>query len=177
MERLQLTDDLVTGIYEIDNQHRELFARGNAVLFPEAGKASVEDVIDALAFLIHYVDEHFTAEERLMKYYEYDRLQAHRNQHGRLRRDVEGLYQRTNNAGTLKGLESELYYMFKDWYIYHIKEWDHAYAGFLQKQVKLDTIKISGLEDVDDSEVEILIVEEGRISPAELKVRKKSGSR
>ena len=176
MERLHLTDDLVTGIYEIDNQHRELFARGNAVLFPEAGNASVEDVIDALAFLIHYVDEHFAAEERLMKHYEYDRLQAHRNQHERLRRDVEGLYNRTSKAGTLKGLENELYYLFTDWYIYHIKEWDHAYAGFLQKQVKLETIKIPALDDVDDSEVEILIVEEGRIPPAELKIRKKSDS-
>jgi len=150
MERLELTDDLVTGIYEIDNQHRELFARGNAVLFPESGKASVEDVIDALAFLIHYVIEHFADEERLMRYYGYDRLEGHRNQHRRLRQDVEDLYARTSSAGTIMGLDSELYYMFRDWYIYHIKEWDQAYAGFLRKRLELDKIHIPGPRDMAD---------------------------
>jgi len=29
-----LTDDLITGIAEIDNQHKEIFNWGNALIFP-----------------------------------------------------------------------------------------------------------------------------------------------
>ena len=171
MERLELTKDLFTGIEEIDNQHRELFARGNAVLFPEGGKANAKDVVNTLAFLMLYVDEHFSAEERMMKYYKYDRLDGHRKQHQRLRKDVEDLYRRTKKEGTIKGLTSELYYMFSDWYVYHIKEWDGAYAAFLQKRTKLASVSIPGLEDIDDSEVEVLKFD-GEISQAELKARR-----
>ncbi len=171
MERLQLTEDLLTGIEEIDNQHRELFARGNAVLFPKGGKVNARDVINALAFLMLYVDEHFAAEERLMRHYKYDRLDSHRKQHQRLRKDVEALYRRTKEEGTLKGLASELYYLFSDWYVYHIREWDGAYAAFLQKRVKLASVMIPGLADIDDSQVEVLKFD-GDISPAELKARR-----
>ncbi|MCF6290298.1 MAG: hemerythrin family protein [Desulfobacterales bacterium] len=171
MERLQLTEDLLTGIEEIDNQHRELFARGNAVLFPEGGKENVRDIVNALAFLMLYVDEHFAAEERMMKLYKYDRLEGHRKQHQRLRKDVEALYRRTKEEGTIKGLASELYYLFGDWYVYHIKEWDRAYAAFLQKRIKLASVLIPGLEDIDDSQVEVLKFD-GEISPAELKARR-----
>jgi len=142
MEHLKLTEDLLTGITEIDKQHRELFARGNAVLFPETGKMAPEDVISALEFLLQYVDEHFSAEERLMKHYEYERLEGHRKQHQRLRKDFEEIYRRSKKTDSVRGLESELYYLFSDWYVYHIMQWDQPYAVFLQKSTKLDSIMI-----------------------------------
>jgi hemerythrin len=165
MKRLELTDDMLTGITEIDNQHRELFARGNAVLFPVPadGKATKNNIITALLFLINYVDEHFSAEERLMKYYGYDRLNRHQKQHQRLHAEVVELHRRAMNANTFDGLLSELQYLFGDWYVYHIKEWDQSYALFLQSRADHDVTIIPGLKYVDDSEVKFLKPENGHI--------------
>ena len=65
MNRLELTDDSLTGIKEIDNQHRQFLDQGNKILFPEAVRLRGEDILDGLKFLIRYVDEHFSTEKRL----------------------------------------------------------------------------------------------------------------
>lgn len=142
MKRLELPADLCTGIQGIDEQHREMFSRGNGVLFPESGKLSAKDILDALAFLIKHVDKHFSDEERLMQSYNYERLEGHQKQHNRLRKDVGELYNRAKSTESVQGLASPLYYLFNDWFIYHIKEWDIDYAHFLQKHTRLDLIRI-----------------------------------
>jgi hemerythrin len=141
MKHLELPTDLYTGIKDIDDQHRELFSRGNAVLFP-ISKLEVKDVLDSLAFLVKYVDKHFSDEELLMRSYDYERLEGHQTQHNRLRKDVGELYHRAKSTESVKGLASPLYYLFSDWFIYHIKEWDIDYAHFLQKHSRLDLISI-----------------------------------
>ena len=136
MKRLELTGDLLTGVKEIDNQHRELLARGNAVLFPETGTSSDTDILEALNFLVKYVNTHFDAEELLMESYGFDRLESHRKQHQRLRREVEGLADRAQQQNSVKGLAGELYYLLHDWFIYHINEWDKAMAAYISKNIQ-----------------------------------------
>jgi len=136
MKRLEFTDDLMTGLEEIDNQHRELLARGNKVLFPETGATADRDILDALDFLVSYVNKHFDAEELLMECYNFDRLEGHRKQHQRLRREVEGLSEKAKQEGSFKELANELHYLLHDWYIYHIKEWDKAMAVYTSKTIQ-----------------------------------------
>lgn len=136
MKRLELTDDLATGIKEIDKQHRELLAMGNAVLFPETGTSSDRDILGALDFLVKYVNSHFDAEELLMESYGFDRLESHRKQHQRLRGEVEGLADRAQQQSSIKGLASELHYLLHDWFIYHINDWDKAMAAYISKNIQ-----------------------------------------
>ena len=142
MERLELTKDLLTGITAIDEQHRELFSRGNAVLFPEEDRMGIRDILDSLNFLIKYVNRHFFAEERLMKTYDYPRREGHEAQHLRLCRDVDKLYREARGTNSVDGMASALHYLFSDWFVYHIKEWDQHYVQFLQQHTKLGSIKI-----------------------------------
>jgi hemerythrin-like metal-binding protein len=158
MERLNFTDDLKTGIAEIDKQHGELLAKGNAILFPETGKLEEKDILAGLEFLIRYVDEHFSTEERLMKFYGYPKQEGHKKQHQRLRREVEELYRQGKQADSVTILASELHYLLKDWYIYHIKEWDKGYASYLQKQVGLEKVKIPEFGSFEDADIEIIKV-------------------
>jgi len=151
MERLEPTEHLLTGIAEIDSRYSEFFARGNAVLSPETEKTAAEDIISVLEFLIQYVDEQFSTEERVMEYYGYDHQDGHRKQHQRLQMKVEKLYLRANKADTDMDLASELYCLFSDWFTYHIKEWDLSYVNFVQKCIKLEC-----LDDVDYSDVEVI---------------------
>jgi len=175
MERLKFTDDLLTGIEEIDNQHRVLFEKGNAVLFPETGKLGAKFILEGLEFLMQNVDEHFSAEERLMKYYGYAKLEGHKKQHQRLRSEVVGLFSKAKQTDSVESLASELYFLVIDWYIYHIKEWDKDYAISLKKYIKLDEIIIPGLDEVDDSEVGFVIPEDGFTSAQLGTLRKLKG--
>lgn len=163
MKRFELTDDLLTGIKEIDNQHHQLLAKGNAILFPETGKLKGKDILDGLKFLIRYVDEHFSTEERLMKYFEYPKREGHKKQHQRLRREVEELYNRGKKADPVTDLASEIHYLFCDWFNYHIREWDKGYAAFLGEQddLDLDSIKISEFESIEDGEIQVIKVGDG----------------
>lgn len=136
MKRLEFTDDLLTGIKEIDNQHRQLLAMGNAVLFPESGTTQDKEILAALDFLVSYVNSHFEAEELLMECNGYDRLENHRKQHERLRREVEQLASRAKQLNSDKRLAGELYYLLQDWYNYHIREWDKAMAIYTNKTFK-----------------------------------------
>ena len=161
MKHLQLTDDILTGIEEIDNQHRELLAKGNAVLFPATGRLETKDILNELEFLIQYVDEHFSDEERLMEYYGYEKVLGHKKQHQRIRREVEGLFRKVKQTDSVESLASELYFLLSDWATYHINEWDKGYAAFLHERVKHEDIIIPGFNKVDDSEVGVIKSEDG----------------
>ena len=61
MKRLELTDDLKTGIDTIDNQHRELFSWANAVSDDDV-VADEKKLNEALSNLDRYVGYHFRTE-------------------------------------------------------------------------------------------------------------------
>ena len=132
MQRLELTDDLKTGIDEIDNQHKQLFNWANAV--SDDVLADEDKLSEALNNLDDYVNYHFRAEEEAMDTHDYDRLEKHKAQHQRLMKEVTELYGRLNREGTSKGLLAEVQYMFADWYYHHIKEWDKPFADFLKSK-------------------------------------------
>jgi len=132
MKPLELTDDLKTGINDIDNQHRELFKWANEVSSDEV-MADEKKLHEALDNLEKYVNYHFQAEEDAMEMYDYDGQEKHKSQHRRLMREVTELFIRSKREGTSKGLKIELQYMFADWYVLHIKEWDKPFAAFLKK--------------------------------------------
>ena len=71
-----------------------------------------------------------------MESYGFDRLEGHRKQHQRLRREVEGLADRAQQQSSVRGLASELYYLLHDWFIYHINDWDKAMAAYISKNIQ-----------------------------------------
>ena len=131
MKTLVLTDDLVTGINDIDNQHRQLFKWANEVADDEA-LADDGKFMEAANNLQEYVSAHFRAEEQAMETYGFNGLEKHGSQHKRLMREVGQLLLRAKWEGASKGLKIELQYMFADWITLHIKEWDKAFAKFMQ---------------------------------------------
>ena len=131
MKPLELTDDLKTGIVDIDDQHRELFNWANEVASDEV-MADDTKFHEAMDNLEEYVNYHFRAEEHAMNIYDYDRLEKHRAQHRRLIKEVAELFIRTKREGASKGLKVELQYMFADWIVLHIKEWDKPFAAFMK---------------------------------------------
>jgi len=131
MEKFELSNDMLTGIYDIDNQHRKLLSWGNA-LSSDDTEAALKKVKAALENLSQYVSYHFRAEEAAMSGYKYEMLEKHKKQHERLTLDIAELVDRSKKEGVSRGLLIELQYQFIDWFQHHIKEWDQPLAVFLK---------------------------------------------
>ena len=133
MKPLELTDDLITGIDDIDDQHRQLFKWANEIASDEE-KMEDSKLHAALDHLADYVHIHFRAEEYAMEKYDFDGLVKHKTQHSRLAGEVSSLFNRIKSEGASEGLRVELQYMITDWYVLHIKEWDMPFAKFMKSK-------------------------------------------
>jgi hemerythrin len=127
-------DNLATGIKTIDNQHKEIFRRINALL--EAckqgkGKETVGDTID---FLESYVVEHFRAEEGIQLKYDYPEYPGHKAMHERFIEDVQKLKEKFEKEGPTLTTVLETDRMVIDWLVKHIKKVDKALAEYLKAQ-------------------------------------------
>jgi len=131
VEKFKLSDDMLTGIDDIDSQHLKLLSWGNS-LSSDDTDAAVKKVSKSLYNLNRYVSNHFRAEEEAMSRYGYEMLEKHQKQHERLTLDVGKLVSRFIKEGASRGLLIELQYQFTDWFVYHIKEWDQPFAEFLK---------------------------------------------
>ena len=114
MDRLRLTEDLLTNISDIDRQHRELFAWGNLLLFPGSILNAKEDVAIAIVFLSRYARYHFLAEEQGMERFYYDRLEDHKKEHRKFRKGIKDLYKQAKKEGTTKDLSLKVHSLFSD---------------------------------------------------------------
>ena len=133
MEKFELSNDMLTGIDNIDNQHRKLLSWGNA-LFVDDTEEGVKKAEQALGKLTRYVFYHFLAEEEAMHRYDYNKLEKHMNQHVSLKLKVGQLVNRLKKEGASRALLIELQYQFIDWFVFHIKEWDQPLAVFLKSR-------------------------------------------
>jgi len=133
MKPFELTTDLLTGIEEIDNQHRKLLSWANFLAFDDADTTD-NKVTETLDNLQGYVAYHFQSEEEAMDKYDYDNLEKHKNQHIRLMNEVNELLIRARGKEADEGTLAELQYMLTDWIQLHIKEWDQPFATFLKSK-------------------------------------------
>jgi len=133
MEQFELTEDLLTGIEAIDNQHRKLLSWTNDLTAEHAG-AAAEKVKETLHNLQGYVAYHFQTEEEEMDRYNYDDLDKHKNQHVRLMNEVNELLNRAKGKEGSPGMLAELQYMLSDWIKLHIREWDQPFAAFMKNR-------------------------------------------
>ena len=129
---LEWTTALVTGIDEIDEQHRELF-RCVARIRDAAFAGDDGEVDRTLAFLREYVTFHFQAEERYMAEKRFPGLARHREEHALLLeavRSIEGDHHRAGTGGSsLVRVERFL----SDWLRTHIGVTDLAMARFVRR--------------------------------------------
>ena len=164
MKELVFTEDLITGIAEIDNQHREIFNWGNVVLFPKEGELTDKLFMDGILFLSRYSNYHFLAEEQAMMDFGYTQLENHKLQHRMFRDQIGQIHKKIHGNGVTKGLVAELHFLLSDWLVYHIKVRDRDFAKIVKEEgdplsaVTLPTLEIlrqklieeHDLKDIDD---------------------------
>lgn len=129
---IEWTDDLATGVAQIDGQHKELFRRINGLL--EAcrqgrGKVEVERVI---RFLEDYVLEHFSDEESYMTRFSYPAYASHKAQHLEFMDNFFALKTSFETDGAGVHIVVKTNHLVVDWLKNHIRRTDKALGDFLK---------------------------------------------
>ncbi|MBI5494602.1 MAG: hemerythrin family protein [Deltaproteobacteria bacterium] len=123
---------LLTGVEEVDEQHREIFRRANALFEACVKGKGAEEAKTLLVFMQGLVVEHFAAEERLQEVIRYPNRSAHRESHQFLLRSLSEL------SGLLaeEGAGEELVIQLNRWLVgllvNHIAGEDHVFAAFVR---------------------------------------------
>ena len=121
-----------TNIKEMDKHHQELFQTANR-LYEEINtgrnKAALAEMLD---FLIHYTEEHFSQEEKLMEDYDFPEYEGHIKQHERLIFEVQQLKDKYA-AGEIQ-MDMSIINFLKDWIINHILTEDRKYGPYLKNK-------------------------------------------
>jgi len=181
--RLELTKDLLTGIDEVDEQHRAMYAWASRIL-DDAPDQPADTPTTALAFLAGYIEYHFAAEEFAMELFDYPERLAHRIQHDGLRREFQAIRNAVEAVGLTPELSARLRELFQGWLSKHIQDADRRFAQHLAVEAREpdepglpepDTLRKAGIDlpsDLDLRSVHVVSVP-GLVSDAEVRARRK----
>lgn len=132
--KVEFDDSLITGNTMIDNQHKELIAKIDALLTCcEQGGGKVQ-AIKMLDYLENYTEFHFTEEEKLQKEVSYPALEGHRQKHEEFKKAVEVLYDMlVEEEGPSEAFVAAVKKNVVDWLFDHIKNMDRALAEYIKQ--------------------------------------------
>jgi hemerythrin-like metal-binding protein len=121
----------LTGIKEMDDQHKELITAVNELVqYCTRGGADTGAYISKIIQVTSgFVREHFADEERLMEEHAYPDLEEHRRQHAGFIRVTSALVREFE--GGKRALPSDLACFLGAWIIGHIKNTDRKYAAYI----------------------------------------------
>jgi hemerythrin len=133
---MQWTEELATGIAEIDSQHKEIFKRIEKLADAcRAGKGK-DEIEEIFLFLNDYVMAHFGMEEEMMQKLGYPDYPFHKVQH---RKFVQN-YLEMKGALEEKGVSSDLAIkanvLLMDWLAVHIRNYDKSMGVFLRGKLR-----------------------------------------
>jgi hemerythrin len=125
-------DELLTGIEDVDTQHKWLVDATNRLhdelSKPQSDPAVVGDILEGL---VDYTYNHFIMEEELFERLGYPESAAHKAQHNVFTAKISDLLLRHERGEIASGEALEL---LKDWLIQHIMKTDKAYVPFFQSK-------------------------------------------
>ncbi|MBI5192392.1 MAG: hemerythrin family protein [Nitrospirae bacterium] len=130
------TAGMATGVEVIDNQHRELFNRINALYDSCNNGRSKEEGMKLFSFVDNYIVNHFETEESLQKQYNYPEYPSHHTAHLKFKNDFNELRQAVDTSGiTFHSilLTSEL---LSDWWIQHVTKIDKELGKFIKEKMR-----------------------------------------
>lgn len=132
---LQWNQNLSVGVEEIDNQHKELFERVNALISSMTqgkGKSELNRLVD---FLDDYVKFHFGTEESYMNKYNYSDYVSHKSFHTEFIKDLDDFKKELEAQGTNSYLTIKIQKWLCDWLINHISNTDKALGTYLKTKI------------------------------------------
>lgn len=126
-------EELVTGIDEIDAEHRELFKRAGILQSACMAAKGQEELARHLWYLKRYVRKHFGDEEKLQTRYSFPAYPEHKAQHDWFRNELRRIEEQYAREGTSTGLVIKVNHLMFHWFRDHILRFDRELAAFLRQ--------------------------------------------
>ena len=128
-------DELLVGLKEIDDEHKELFSLFQSLSSDINSDKDLSIVDSAVDYLDKYVREHFEREERHMKIFKYPDARLHKDEHKIFKKDFSKLktHMRRNGNASLWTIQLEGF--VHDWFVKHIQDTDKKLAVYLNKKL------------------------------------------
>jgi hemerythrin len=120
------------GVPEIDEQHRDILRRLDALIHAVRQGYSRDEVGRTLAFLREHVTTHFTAEEKLMRAVAFPALAEHQAEHDGFVRDLADLEAEHERHGASPSLVLRVSGHVTEWLREHLFGSDRKLAQFLR---------------------------------------------
>ena len=130
----QWTEDLSTGVKDIDAQHKELILHVNTLLDACNHQKGRDDIGKFLGYLSEYVAFHFAAEEREMTSHHYPGLAAHEQEHEDFKKRIAELKRSFLEQGASTSVVLMTVRSAGEWLVSHIMKADTAMAAFLKQK-------------------------------------------
>ena len=128
---IEWNDSLSIGIETIDQQHKTLIERLQAVteaIEMSQGEGTIAKTLD---FLLDYTVEHFSAEEKSMAEHSYPELGHQKRQHAEFKNAVNKLVDDFEQEGAVKDIADHIRDFLFIWLKKHIKEADLPFGRVL----------------------------------------------
>lgn len=116
------------GIEEIDRQHQDFFMASHRLYQTILDGQGQQGVSESIEFLRGYAENHFSAEEGLMRAHAYPDLSDHVRQHVSFMRRLGKLEHDLRTFGPSRDLAERALELTQDWLIEHIADEDVLYA-------------------------------------------------
>ena len=132
--KIEWTNDLATGVELIDEQHKELFRRVNALLEACMNGRGVETAAQTLDYLGWYVIEHFETEEEVMRRAKYAGTREHEAMHRQFRNTITDLKLEIEGGSLGPHTVVRVNRLVVGWLNSHIRKADRAMAAELRQE-------------------------------------------
>lgn len=126
------TPEISVGDETIDKQHQRLLGQVNTLLSYIVSEKNDAIVIDAVAFLDKYIDEHFTYEEKYMLEHKYPEIEHHIKHHRDFIEHYKNFKDRLNAGVSREALALDIEQYIGNWWLVHIAQEDKKYANFIK---------------------------------------------
>jgi hemerythrin len=131
--QMQWSEKLAVGVDVIDNQHKGIISRINNLLNAMSQGKGKDEVGNVLTFLADYVVKHFSAEEGLMKKYNFDGYPEQQAEHAQFIKDFSLLKREFETGGVTSTLVLKTQRQLCDWLTNHITNKDKQIGVFIKK--------------------------------------------
>lgn len=132
MSIIELTSDLLTGVEEMDKEHKVLVDMLNSIaeLLKDGKRQEAEKVF--VNWLSWFVEEHLNHEEKFMESIGYPELENHKRLHKVFREEVQKLLPYVK-SGSYKSFSEALAYCW-GWLYSHIAKADKKYGLYAKER-------------------------------------------
>ncbi len=123
MALIEWRAEFETGIADVDHEHQEMVELINQLHGELEGGAGADTVSGFLGEVFAKISAHFALEESVMRKYQYDEYEAHKQDHEKLLDDIRDIMDDFSD-GQYDSYGQRLADVVHDWFVDHFKNKD-----------------------------------------------------